>query len=210
MADIGNFTALVEHFTVTEAIDVVTPMALFLLGMVIYSIFIFKFYRFLGRRDTFKLDLHKYNKATLGFIRKIFASILYVIEYIIIMPLFTFFWFVILTVLLVFLSKEQAVENILLVSGAVVASVRVTAYYDEDLSKDLAKMLPFALLGVFLVDISFFSASNSWELIKLLPGMWKIMAYYLLFIIALEFILRISHGIYSVFVPEKMKKKEEE
>jgi len=104
-----------------------------------------------------------------------------------------------MSVLLMFLAKSGNVANILLVSVALVAAVRATAYYNEDLSRDLAKMLPFALLGVFLVDISYFSFSNSIELVKQMPSFWKTMAYYLGFVIALEFVLRIGHGIVSLF-----------
>ena len=73
----------------------------------------------------------------------------------------------------------------------------------EDLSKDLAKMLPFALLGIFLIDIGFFSWSASWELIREIPGLWKTMVYYLGFIIALELLLRML----SFLVPKKEEEK---
>ena len=90
---------------------------------------------------------------------------------------------------------KSAANNILLVSIALVSTVRIAAYYNEDLSKDLAKMQPFALLGIFLIDISYFSFSASLEVIKQIPSFWKIMIYYLIFAIVLEFILRIGSGI---------------
>ena len=95
----------------------------------------------------------------------------------------------------VFLS----VAMVLLISVAIVAAVRVTAYYNEDLSKDLAKMLPFALLGVFLLDTSFFSFSEALTEIKQLFLLWENMIYYFIFVIGLEFVLRISHGFVSLF-----------
>ncbi len=190
----------------SEAYVVLKPLTFFLVGVVVYSMFIFKFYRFLARKDVFKLDLKRYNKTSFAFLKKIISVIFYLIEYILLFPIFVFFWFTIMVVLFSFLAKNQPVNNILLVSIAVVGAVRITAYYHEDLSKDLAKMLPFALLGVFLIDISYFKFSESLTVIQQIPSQWHTMLYYLLFIILLEFVLRISYAVVSPFLP---KKKEE-
>ena len=189
-----DLTAL-TNFSISEAYAILKPLILFIIGMVIYSIFIFKLYRFVARRNIFKLDLHKYNKAKHPLLKKIAGYILYLIEYVFLFPVFTFFWFIVFSILLSFLTREQTVQNILLVSIALVSSIRVSAYYNEDLSKDLAKMLPFALLGIFLIDISYFSFSASLGVIKQIPLMWKTMFYYLIFAIVLEFVLRIGYGI---------------
>lgn len=201
-----DLTAL-SGFSISEAYLVLKPLVLFVAGMVIYSIFIFKLYRFVARREIFKLNLQKYSESGLGWLKKLLSAVFYVIEYILLFPVFTFFWFIIFSVLLSFLAREQIVQNVLLVSIALVSSIRVAAYYNEDLSKDLAKMLPFALLGIFLVDISYFSFGNSLEIIKQIPSFWKIMVYYLIFAIILEFILRMSHGIFRFTEPEEKKEK---
>jgi len=192
---------------VTFSWTVVKPLILFVLSMVIYSIFIFKFYRFVANRDIFKLDLKKYSKSSHPVIRKTGEFLLYIIEYVFLFPVFTFFWYGMITIMLVFLSREQSVQNILLVSIALVGAIRITSYYDEDLSKDLAKMLPFALLGIFLVDISFFSFSSSISLVTEIPGFWNTILHYLLFVIVLEFVLRIGYGIYRLFVKEEPSKE---
>jgi hypothetical protein len=97
---------------------------------------------------------------------------------------------VILTVLLIFLAKNRSVDSILLVAMSVLAAIRVTAYYDQDLSRDLSKMLPFALLGVFLIDISYFSLPTSMQTLRQIPAQVENIIYYLFFIIGLEFLLR--------------------
>ena len=79
-----------------------------------------------------------------------------------------------------------------MISIAVVSAVRIAAYYDEDLSRDLAKILPFALLGIFLIDLSYFSLPATLETLRETVAQWRIMAYYLAFAIALEFVLRIT------------------
>jgi hypothetical protein len=193
-----------EQFTTAEMWAVAKPFIIFVIAMVIYAVFIFKFYRFVGRRDIF--HLRKKEKKGSGL-----HPVLYVLGWIFLYPFFAFVWFIIMSVLLAFLAKEQAVQNILLVSVALITSVRITAYYHEDLSKDLAKMLPFALLGIMLVDITYFSFSASLGMVKQMPALWETMAYYLVFLIVIEFVLRIGHGIWSFWtkprlLPEKTKK----
>ncbi|MBU0460688.1 MAG: hypothetical protein KKH52_04410 [Nanoarchaeota archaeon] len=190
-----------------QAWGVLKPLVLFIFGMTIYAIFIFKFYLFVARRDIFKLNLKQYNRANHSGLKKLVAAFLYIVEYVLLFPLFIFIWFLVITILLTFLSRGQTGTDLLLVSIALVATVRITAYYNEDLSKDLAKMLPFALLGIFLVDISFFSFSNSFNLLKEIPPHWESIIYYLVFVIALEFILRLIHGFVSIFKKDNKEEK---
>jgi hypothetical protein len=77
---VGNFSALAQNFTLTEAYSVLIPLVLFILGMVIYSIFIFKFYRFLAKREIFELNLQKYSHNAIGWVKKVLSSIFYLIE----------------------------------------------------------------------------------------------------------------------------------
>jgi len=68
---------------------------------------------------------------------------------------------------------------------------------EEDLSKDLSKMMPFALLGVFLIDISYFSITDSLETIIQLPILWKLIVYYLIALIIIEFVLRVLYLLFG-------------
>lgn len=180
---------ILATFSVEEAIAVLLPLVLFVAGTVIYAVFIFTFYRFIAKRDIIKLDI---SGSSFGkFIKRVF----YLFEYVLLFPLISFASFMVLSVLLAFLAKGQTVDSIILASVALVSAVRVTAYYSEDLSKDLAKMLPFALLGIFLVDVSYFSLDTSISLLTKIPAAWHTLVYYLGFAIVLEFVLRIGHGI---------------
>lgn len=191
------------EFSVAEGTILLKPLLLFIGGMVIYSIFIFKFYRFLARKNIFALNLNQYNYAQHSLLKKTLSIIFYIIEYILIFPIFMFFWFIVISSLIILLSKTNAINNILLMSMAIVATVRITAYYNEDLSKDLAKVLPFTLLVIFLFDISYFSPSKAIEIIKQIPTMWKTISYYLVFAICLELVLRIGSGILATFTTKK-------
>jgi len=192
---------LASNFSLAEALELIKPLLIFILGVAVYSIFIFHFYRFIARREIFKFNLKKYENHKHKNVKGFFHVIFYIIKHVIIFPILTFFWFLVMTMILAFLSRQDNLQPILLITIALVAVIRIMAYYNEDLSKDLAKMLPFALLGVFLVDITFFSAATSLQTIGSLPEQWKIVIYYLVFIIVLEFVLRI---IYSI-IPKKKK-----
>ncbi len=189
-------------FSVNEAQAVIEPLFLFVAGIIVYAIFIFKFYRFIASRDIFKLNLQKYSESFFGFLEKLLSGIFYIIEYLIVFPFITFFWFGILAFVMMALSKAE-VGVTLMISMALVAAIRISAYYNEDLSKDLAKMLPFALLGVFLVDISYFSYDNFISRVISIPSLWKQLVYYLAFVILLEFLLRIIYSIARPFMKEE-------
>lgn len=181
------------------AVEVLKPLIPFIIGMVIYAVFIFKFYKFISKRDIFDMNLKKYLNSEHWFLKSFFRVMVYIIEYLLLFPLFTFFWFVVMTILLSTLAREQSLQNILLLSITIVAAVRATAYYNEDLAQDLAKTLPFALLGVFLVNLAFLDSLDILGTLKELPTLWETMLYYLLFAVLLEFVLRIIHFIISLF-----------
>ncbi|MFH1310994.1 MAG: hypothetical protein ABIH65_01155 [Nanoarchaeota archaeon] len=190
----GEITSFVtRNFTVSEGIDLIKPLGLFIIGLAIYVWFIFKFYRLLARREIFKLDIDE--KKHYGKFKSFLLRFIYLIRYIVIFPVFLLFWVLILSVILAFLSKNTPIEGILLIAVALVGVIRFMTYYNEDLSRDLAKMMPFALLGVFLVDASYFVTTNSIEKIWQFFDLWKLIVYYLIVIILMEFVLRTLRGI---------------
>ena len=119
-------------------------------------------------------------------------------RYLILFPVFAFFWFAVLTIILAFLSKEQVFTDVLLVAMATVGAIRITSYYSEDLSRDLAKILPFAVLAIFLIDVSFFEISGSLDILKQANDHRETILYYLLFLIAVEFALRLVMAVVTV------------
>ena len=167
----------------------------FVLSLSIYAIFVWKFYKTLSKRDLFKIDLEKHNlpgikHRTLG---KVGSVLAYILKYGIIFPLYIFFWFVILSILLVLLTEEATVSHILLVSISVVSATRVISYYKEDLSSDLAKLIPFAMLAISLVDPNFFSIETTIARISEIPLLTSSILQFLIFSITLEWLLRILY-----------------
>jgi hypothetical protein len=168
------------------------PLFLFTLLIVAYSVFIYYFYIFQSKRDIIKLNLSKYNTAKHPFLDKLFASMLYILEFIVIMPVLSGAWFVFLSIFLVILSKNQSLPEILMVSAALVASIRITAYFTEDLSKDLAKMLPIILLGLFILGENFFELDLFMQRIAEVPSLFYSIPLYLIFIFGIELLMRIG------------------
>ena len=176
----------------TGEVNLILTLTFFTTVIIIYSIFAFYFYRFIGRKNIIELNLGQYNRYDNPTIVKIFAIIFYVIEYIILLPILTFFWFAVLAVLILLLSKGTDTNTILLISAALVASVRATSYVSESLSKDLAKMLPFTLLAIAMTTAGFFDIDTLISQVSKIPSLFSNILYYLVFIIAIEFTMRIA------------------
>lgn len=180
--------------------NLILTLAFFTVIIVLYSIFVYFFYRFLAKKNIIELNLNKYNTYSNPTVIKFFAAFFYVIEYIVLLPILTFFWFGVLAVLTLVLSEGMSVNTVLIISAALVAAVRATSYVSEDLAKDLAKMLPFALLSISITTAAgFFDASTLATRISEIPTLFNNVPYYLIFIVGIELIMRVGGVIFSSF-----------
>ncbi|KYK29285.1 hypothetical protein AYK20_05660 [Thermoplasmatales archaeon SG8-52-1] len=157
----------------------------------IYSIIIYHFYRYIARRDCFKPSERKHGKAV-G-----------ILKYMFVFPVIAMLFFIGFSLILIFLTNTIDISQILYTAFVLVLAIRITAYYTEDLSKDVAKMLPFAILGIFLVDSSYFSIESVGDRINLLPDFINLIIQFLLLIIFTEWILRAILSIRNYIFPKK-------
>ncbi|MEK6860834.1 MAG: hypothetical protein AABY07_02580 [Nanoarchaeota archaeon] len=178
-------------------------LGLLIILLTIYSIFIWKFYRFIGRRDLLELNLSQYNRSEHPSISKFFAILFFILEYIIILPIVVFFWFIVMTLILLILAEKQSIETILLVSTLSVVIIRITSYYEEDLSKEIAKLFPFTMLLVSLLTPEFLNINDILSKASNIPSLIPNVIFYLLVIIFLEFTLRMFYLITSYREEEK-------
>lgn len=178
-------------------------LSLFFLVLVIlvYVIFVWKFYRFISSKNILGLNLSKYNKSEHPFFTKLVTAILYLVEYIIILPFLIFFWFGVLTLFLVFLTEGLEVKALLVVSATIIAVIRMTSYYHESLSRDLAKLLPFTLLAVSITRPGFFDFERVLIHFNKIPLFFSEIVIYFLFIAFLEIILRLFDLTITLFGP---------
>ena len=189
------YDAIPTDLNIYDALDLLRPVSVYIAGMAVYALFVFTFYRFVAARDMFALDLSRYEQSRYQAVRSVLHVVLYAAKYILLFPFFAFFWFAVITAILAFLAKDQSFSQVLLMGLATVGTIRVAAYINQDLSRDLAKMLPFAVLGIFLVNTSFFQIDDSLVLLEETLDHTDNILYYLLYLIALEFALRMMMGV---------------
>ncbi len=220
MAEVNGIGLLGTYNSFIETLHPVAQnfITLFLLVLliVIYAIFIWKFYRFISTKNIIKLNLNKYNRVEHPFFTKLFAGILYLIEYIVILPFLIFFWFGIFTIFLIFLTEGLDIKSLLIISVTIIAAIRMTSYiprYGEDLAKEIAKLLPFTLLAIAITKPNFFSVERILGHITEIPSLLGEIITYLSFIIILEIVLRFFEFIFQLVglkdPTEKIKEEEE-
>jgi hypothetical protein len=172
----------------------------FTLGIFLYAVFVYHFYKKLAKRDIFELNLEKYDLPEVKWkrLKKFRDAFFYIIKYGIVFPFYVVFWFAVLSLFLFIMAKDAPVRYAILTSITVVSAVRIASYYKEDLSHDLAKLLPLALLAITLVDPTFFSRDLLVERINALSSLWVEMLQFLVFAVLLEWVLRILCSTKSV------------
>jgi len=161
----------------------------------VYAVFVWHVYRFIATKNFLKIDWEKY----IGSNNVLGVKVLYFLEYVIISPFVIFFSFTIFGIFLLIMSQEVEIQTILVTSAIIVASIRMTSYYNEDLSRDLAKVFPFTLLVLSMTIPNFFSVERVIGQLNQVSLFFNNILVYLGFIIALEIILRFFSFIFSLF-----------
>ncbi len=189
-------------------------MNLFLILVVVllYLLFVRGFYSSVSKKDILGLNLNQYNKTQVPFANLVFKSLLFFVEYIVIIPFVVFFWFSILALFLLVLTNIST-TNILLVAAIVVLAARVTSYFKKSVSENVAKLLPFNLLAIALLTPNFFKFDVIIGHFQSIPSLLGQIIIYLVFIIAFEILMRAVDFIISLFdisFEEKAEKEQEQ
>ncbi len=188
---------------IPEDYKIYYTFAVFTLVITLYALFIWNFYRLLSKRDILELNLAKYNKYDDAVLKKVLAFLLFVIEYIIILPILVFFWFFVMAFIILLLAKDMSIVQITLVSACIVGAIRITAYYSEDLSKEFAKLFPFTILAVAFITPGFLDINDLVSKISNIGLLFNDVIFYLVVIMALELILRT----FEIIMPDKDEDK---
>ena len=173
------------------------PLVLRAVVIVVDLVFIFEFYRFVARRDIFKLRFRRYARGVVGrsveSVGNVVRIVLYVVEYLVVYPLLTIVWYVFYLFLVVLLAPGVDIQVLLVTAMAIVTAIRVTAYYSQNLSQDLAKMLPLGILGALILEDSpALPAEIPVDVVVAVAERWETILLYLVFLVLLEFVLRIG------------------
>ena len=201
--EINEVSELFAQFSMQEVLQgdmtLVFSLMYLVVSLALYSIMIWYFYRFIARRDCFKVDHCRHPLA---------VSCL---SYFLLFPIVATLFFTGFALILVFLTRNFEIPQLLATSFVLVLAIRFTAYYSEDLSKDVAKMLPFAVLGLVVVNPSFFDLNDIVMTINSLPEFFNLAVQFILFIVLIEWILRfalfVKHAVFSSSHSKGVKKK---
>ena len=102
-----------SDFSLLNYLVQIRPLLYAVIGVVIYSLFVFKFYRFFAKRDILKLELHRHASSLSGALKNFFHVIFYIIENIILIPILVFVWFAVLAILLLMISKTHTPQTVI-------------------------------------------------------------------------------------------------
>lgn len=173
-------------------------LLIFSISVVIYAIFIFHFYRFIARRNIFSFDVErrilggKYKSSG----EKISAApriAAFIGTKFVIFPFVIFGWFLAYSFFILFMSQDIQAEKVFFVSAILIIAIRITSYYNEDLSKDLAKTIPFSILGIFMFDQTFFTIDDISKNLLELPQYALQVGAFLILAITIEIALSIAY-----------------
>jgi len=184
----------------------------FIGGVAVYSIFVWYFYRFISKRELIPQHYSKQGEDKIsksGLVR-------YIITYVTFFPLIIFGWFVVLGYFIFLIAQDMPIHVAFFVSMAVIGVVRIVAYFREDASKEVAKMIPFAILSLFLTSAVMYSDPNFIEPDELLEGVDLLVNKplevipYVLTVVMFEWVFRVIFIIKRKFLPVSDKNLEEE
>jgi len=116
-----------------------------ILGLTGFSIFVWYFYRFISRRELIpRFYIKKVrNKSKTKFLA-------YWILNITCFPIIVFVWFSLYSILIFLLATDLSFDLIMFASMALIGVIRITAYFKEELARDVGKIIPFSMLAMFL------------------------------------------------------------
>ena len=183
----------------------------FSIGMVIYGIFVFHFYRFLSKRDMFCINIGKISKAYFTSSGKQTSGAPRVAAFIVtnffVFPFVIFLWFLGYSSFMFLLVQHMETATIFLVSSSLIIAIRISAYYREDLSRDIAKLLPFALLAIFLFDPQFYSLVDVLKRLSEIPSFITQIAAFMIVVMLVEISLSTIYLIKIRFFHKEKKSK---
>lgn len=189
-------------------------LGLYIAGMVGYAIFVWHFYRYIARREIIPIDYDKY--GTDGKISPVRIGA-YIGAHIFLFPLIIYIWFFVYSMFMFVLAKDMPMGVVLLIAISVISATRVTSYYKEDLAKDVGKLLPFALMGVFLTSsafytdtTNFFSLDDFEDKLKEFPLFVSRIIEFVIIVVIIETLLRVLFLIKRKIKPAAEEKLEEQ
>lgn len=187
--DISLYMEFAKNFFVDRQFLILLSSTVFLF-IAIFIMWYF-YHKQLTKKDLFEIQKIRSDSKFINFLNRL----AYTLKYLIIFPLYSFVWFLIFSFLLVLIAKSRPIEEIMFFGIIMVSVTRISAYISPKLAEDMAKLLPWALIIVFLTDpnsITIDSIQVSFNnFVQEVPKIAK----YLIFIAFVEWTLRIGQWV---------------
>ena len=188
-----------EALSLSGGAGVLAPAATFAISVAFFGFVIFNLHRSMSVRNVLGIDLSPLRRSGRPWLIALYF-VSYAVMYGVVFPFLSYIWFWILVAMLTFLYNSKEPQELLLIGMAVLTAVRVTAYYNEDLSRDISKILPYGLLGIFLVNWGQFDLFASLDLLERTGAEKDIAFYYWVYISSQELFLRVTQpGVSAVY-----------
>lgn len=177
-------------------------MIFFVILLTLTALFIWRFYNSLSNRDLVLLNLSQYNTSSHPVTSKFFAIVLYLLEYIILAPIMIFIWSAALSIILLMVAKQRSIDEVLIISVAMVGAVRLLAYFKKEIAVDLAKLFPLTILVVFLLEPGSLNITQTISQLAQVPTLLSSLVSFLLVVFVIELFLRVIYTIYDFWFSE--------
>jgi len=174
-----------------QGFETLKPAAMFALAVAVYGVLVFNFYRIMSRRVVFVAAFSQLRSSE-KLRRRVSYYLIYAARYLLVFPILVYVWFWLLVMMVALLYSSKEPDELLLIAMAVLTAIRVTSYYNESLSADIAKILPYGLLGIFLVSFGNFDLDAYVGLLSSIRSESHSAFYYWVFIVAQELVLRVT------------------
>lgn len=190
VTEIGSFIELL-YLAIPEGYRPLVNVIGLAILLTVYALVTRRFYKLLAHKDILKLDLSKYNQSEHPVISKFFGALLYIIEYIIILPFIVFIWFSVLAFIIFIITQQTSLSTTLQFTAAIVAAIRILSYHKKEIAEELAKLLPLAVLVVAVTENELKIIERATTLLTEGPALASSIFMYFAFIAALELLMRL-------------------
>ncbi len=172
--------------------------------IVSYVLFAFFSVKYLARKNIFGLNLNQYNKSDHPLLSKIYGLFLYTIEYLIILPAFIVLWFYLLAAFLSLFLASTSASLILLMAATLTVSIRILTYMNEGMAHDVSKVVLSVFIAFSIISPQFSNINATISVISQIPSILNHILYYLIFVLLLEFLMRIIYISYNFIKGENL------
>jgi len=174
----------------TQYGSALTQLGIYAAGITVYTLVVTALYVPMGTRLMFARRFGEQAIATPG------RRFLYVLLF----PLVSFGFFLVVAGAMLFLSSDEVgksllgPQEILTISMAMVLAIRISAYFHESGAQEVAKVMPLGLLGVVLVTGKVDSVSDAVATgMENLFGNADLIGLFFVVVVLVEFLLRIIY-----------------